>query len=61
MKRNEMQHIVISKKTHEKLKLYAFAVNKTIGDIGTEAIEEYMKNHPVNNEKFKKILEIEEV
>lgn len=53
-------HVIVKKQIHEKVRLYAAATGRTMSDVVTEAIEEYIKKYPADGDRFKKILEIEE-
>ena len=43
----EHKHITIKKDIHEKLKLYSQTTGIKIYKIASEAIKEYIENHPV--------------
>lgn len=46
----EHKHITIKKDIHEKLKLYSEVTGMKIYKIASEAIKEYIENHPVVEE-----------
>jgi len=47
----EHKHITIKKDIHEKLKLYSEVTGMKIYKIASEAIKEYIENHPVKDDE----------
>ncbi len=47
--------LYLSKEQKRKLKIYSFLTSRTMNDIIKEAIDEYLKNHPLKDEDFQKL------
>jgi predicted DNA-binding protein len=49
--------LYLPKELKRKLKIYSFLTSKTMNDVIKEAIEEYLKNHPLKTEELQKMFE----
>ena len=52
----EQVTLYLTKEQKMKLKLYSFLTSRNMNDIIRDAIEEYMRNHPIKSEELQKLL-----
>jgi predicted DNA-binding protein len=49
--------LYLPKEQKTKLKIYSVLTSKTVNDIIKEAIDEYLKNHPLKTEDLQDLIE----
>jgi hypothetical protein len=57
MSRDKYKYVLVEKDIHDKIKLYSEVTGMKIYKITSEAIKEYIENHPVvdNKTEFKEL------
>jgi len=58
MEQKNLRHLVIKKETHTKFKLYSQLSGIKMYELADKAINEYMKNHPLQDEEANEFSEI---